>query len=244
MWERIMTYAQCILAILIALNAVPSIAAKSDQRIGGLKTEYQYDPLGLDVAKPRFSWQINSLARGAGQSAYEIRVAMDEDALGGGQSLVWDSGKIDSRQSIFVSYGGPGLQSRTRYFWQVRVWDERGLDLGWSRGGNWEMGLLSPADWSADWVSPAAHEGGETRASTMFRRDFDLGGRIARARVYVTSHGLYELFINGHRVGDELMTPGWTSYNRRLQYQTYEVTNLLKAGRNAMGAELADSWDR
>jgi alpha-L-rhamnosidase len=239
-----MTYAQCILAILIALNAVPSIAAKSDQPIGGLKTEYQYDPLGVDVANPRFSWQMNSRARGAGQSAYEIRVALDEDALRRAQSLVWDSGKIDSRQSIFVSYGGPGLQSRTRYFWQVRVWDERGLDLGWSRVANWEMGLLSPADWSADWVSPAVHEGGETRASPLLRRDFNLGGLIARARVYATSHGLYELFINGHRVGDELMTPGWTSYNRRLQYQTYDVTNLLKAGRNAIGAVLGDGWYR
>src|SRR5258708_7501488 len=196
MWERIMTYAQCILAILIASSAVPSIAAKSDQPIGGLKTEYQYDPLGLDVAKPRFSWQMNSRARGAGQSAYEIRVAMDEGALRGAQSLVWDSGKIDSPQSIFVSYGGPGLQSRTRYFWQVRVWDERGLDLGWSRVANWEMGLLSPADWSADWVSPAAHEGGETRASPMLRRDFDLGGHIARAGVDATRHRLYEVFIH------------------------------------------------
>jgi alpha-L-rhamnosidase len=239
-----MAYARYILAILITLNAVPSMAAKSDQPIGGLKTEYQYDPLGLDVAKPRFSWQMNSRARGAGQSAYEIRVAMDEDASRGAQSLVWDSGKIDSRQSIFVSYGGPGLQSRTRYFWQVRVWDERGLDLGWSRVANWEMGLLAPADWSAEWVSPAVHQGGETRASPLLRRDFDLGGRIARARVYATSHGLYELFINGHRVGDELMTPGWTSYNRRLQYQTYDVTNLLKAGRNAMGAVLGDGWYR
>src|SRR5258708_31849876 len=78
----------------------------------------------------------------------------------------------------------------------------------------------------------------------MLGRDFDLGDHIAGARVYATSHGLYELFINGHRVGDELMTPGWTSYNRRLQYQTYDVTNLLKAGRNAMGAVLGDGWYR
>jgi alpha-L-rhamnosidase len=239
-----MTNARCILVILIALSAVPSFAAQSDQSIGGLKTEYRYDPLGLDVAKPRFSWQMHLRTRGAGQSAYQIRVALDADALSGAQSLVWDSGKIDSRQSIFVGYAGPALQSRTRYFWQVRVWDEHGSDLGWSRVANWEMGLLSPADWSADWVSPAAHEGGESRASPMLRRDFDLGGHIARARVYATSHGLYEMFINGHRVGDELMTPGWTSYNRRLQYQTYDVTGLLKTGRNAMGAVLGDGWYR
>jgi alpha-L-rhamnosidase len=239
-----MAYARCILAVLIALYALPSIAAKSDDPIVGLKTEYQKDPLGLDVAKPRFSWRINSPARGAGQSAYEIRVAADRDALRGSRSLIWDSGKIGSPQSIFVSYGGPALQSRTRYFWQVRLWDERGADLGWSQVANWEMGLLSPAEWSADWISPAAHEAGESRASPMLRRDFDLRGSVVSARAYVTSHGLYELFVNGKRVGDELMTPGWTSYSHRLQYQTYDVTKLLKTGRNAVGAVLGDGWYR
>lgn len=239
-----MAYARCTLAILIALSAAPSMASKSDQAIDGLKTEYQSDPLGLDVAKPRFSWQLNSRARGAAQSAYEIRVATDRDGLRRTGSLVWDSGKIDSRQSIFLSYGGPALQGRTRYFWQVRVWDERGSDLGWSRVAIWEMGLLSPAEWSADWISPATHDGEETRQLPMLRRDFEVHGLIQYARVYVTSHGLYELFINGHRVGDELMTPGWTSYNHRLQYQTYDVTNLLNGGRNAMGAVLGDGWYR
>jgi alpha-L-rhamnosidase len=138
-----MAYARCILAMLIALFAVPCIAAKSDEAIVGLKTEYQNDPLGIDVTKPRFSWQSNSRARGAGQSAYEIRVATDRDALRGARPLIWDSGKIDSRQSIFLSYGGPALQSRTRYFWQVRLWDERGSDLGWSRVANWEMTALA-----------------------------------------------------------------------------------------------------
>src|ERR1700679_3805604 len=208
--ERIMAYARCILAILIALGAAPSILAKSDPVIGALKTEYQNDPLGLDVAKPRFSWQLNSRAPGAGQSAYEIRVATDADALSGPRSPLWDSGKVDSHQSIFLEYGGPALQSRMRYFWQVRVWDERGSDLGWSRIANWEMGLLSPAEWSADWVSPPMGADAATRASPMLRRDFDVHGRVERARVYVTSHGLYELFINGHRVGDDMRTTGWT----------------------------------
>jgi alpha-L-rhamnosidase len=239
-----MAYARCILAILIALGAAPSILAKSDQVIGGLKTEYQSDPLGLDVAKPRFSWQLNSRAPGAAQSAYEIRVATDADALSGPGSLLWDSGKVDSHQSIFLEYGGPALQSRMRYFWQVRVWDERGSDLGWSRIANWEMGLLSPSEWSADWISPAMGADAPTTASPMLRRDFDLRGRVVRARVYVTSHGLYELFVNGHRVGDELLTPGWTSYNHRLQYQTYDVTNLMNGGHNAMGAVLGDGWYR
>jgi len=242
--ERIMAYARCMLVILIALCASPSIAANSEQMIGGLKTEYQNDPLGLDAAEPRFSWQLNSHGRSAGQSAYEIRIATDAEALRGARLLIWDSGKIDSHQSVFLSYGGPALQSRTRYFWQVRLWDERGSDLGWSRIANWEMGLLSPEEWGADWISPATHVGGETLASPMLRRDFDLGRPIVRARVYVTSHGLYELFINGHRVGDQLMTPGWTSYNHRLQYQTYDVTGLLNAGRNAMGAVLGDGWYR
>ena len=224
-----MAYARCMFVILIALCASPSIAAKSDPVIGGLKTEYQSDPLGLDVAEPRFSWRLNSRARGAGQSAYEIRVATDAAALRDA-SLIWDSGKINSRQSVFLSYGGPALHSRTRYFWQVRAWDERGSDLGWSRIANWEMGLLSPAEWSADWISPAAHVGGDTKASPMLRRNFELGGRIERARVYVTSHGLYELFVNGHRVGDQLMTPGWTSYNHRPDLTRRGAAQLATVG--------------
>jgi alpha-L-rhamnosidase len=239
-----MAYARCVLAVLIALGSAPSIASKSDPVIAGLKTEYQKDPLGLDVAKPRFSWQLNSRARGAGQSAYEIRVATNADVLRDGRSLLWDSGKVDSHQSIFLEYGGPALQSRMRYFWEVRVWDEHGADLGWSRIANWEMGLLSPADWSADWVSPAMRPDTGIKQSPMLRRDFDLRGRIERARIYVTSHGLYELFINRRRVGDELMTPGWTSYNHRLQYQTYDVTSILHGGRNAVGAVLGDGWYR
>jgi alpha-L-rhamnosidase len=231
----------CALALCLVAAIPFSVAAPvASANIDALKTEYQENPLGIDTAKPRFSWRLTSQARGAGQSAYEIRVAADEEELRAGRSLIWDSGRVESRESVFRVYGGPELQSRTRYVWQVRVWNEHGADSGWSNIAHWEMGLLTPAEWSADWVAPRQ----ATQASPLLRREFSVHGPIAHARVYVTSHGLYELYLNGRRVGDQLLTPGWTSYNRRLQYQTYEVTPLLRDGINALGAVLADGWYR
>ncbi|HEY0747002.1 MAG TPA: family 78 glycoside hydrolase catalytic domain [Steroidobacteraceae bacterium] len=227
---------------VLCLLAMPfGVAAPLElPNVDGLKTEYQVNPLGIDSPAPRFSWRLTSRARGAGQSAYEIRVAADEETLRDGRSATWDSGRVESHESVLRVYGGPKLQSRTRYVWQVRVWNEQGEDGGWSDVAHWEMGLLKPAEWSADWVTP----GQGAQASPLLRREFSVHGQIARARVYITSHGLYELYLNGQRVGDQLLTPGWTSYNRRLQYQTYEVTSLLRDGINALGAVLADGWYR
>jgi len=237
----------CVAALIFAVAPVQAGHCAPRLNIDALKTDYQVNPLGIDAATPRFSWQLMSPARGAGQSAYRIRVAADEQDLRSDQNLIWDSSRIDSRESIFVSYGGPELHSRTRYFWQVRVWNERGADLGWSAVAHWETGLLSPQEWSADWISPSlqlAQAATTARVSPLLRRDFTLHGPIARARVYVTSHGLYELYLNERRVGDQHMTPGWTSYNHRLQYQTYDVTPLLRDGGNAIGAVLGDGWYR
>jgi len=116
--------------------------------IDALRVEYLENPLGIGELHPRLSWQLHSSARGVAQSAYEIRVARNEASLSAGEELVWDSGKLASSQSIQQSYAGPELQSRQRYFWQVKVWDAQGKDLGWSGAAHWEMGLLSPAEWS------------------------------------------------------------------------------------------------
>jgi alpha-L-rhamnosidase len=220
-------------------------AAATPLRVVGLRTEYKENPLGIDARKPRLSWRIESDGRGVVQSAYEVRVARSERGLGAKGERVWESGKVSSDDSIHRPYGGPTLESGRRYHWQVRVWDGNGKPSAWSTPAWWEMGLLAPSDWKASWIEPDLPEDVSTPGpSPMLRREFSLKGKVARARAYVTSHGLYELHLNGRRVGDQLFTPGWTSYRKRLQYQAYDVTPLLKTGDNAVGVLLGNGWYR
>ncbi len=228
-------------APLRAQARVKDAAVEADR----LSTEYATSPLGLDVRKPRLGWRLRSSARGVVQSAYQVRVAASEAAVRAGHDLVWDSGRVASRDSIQLAYDGPPLASSRRYFWQVRVWDGAGRASAWSAPAWWEMGLLEPGDWKASWIEPdLADDTSKPGPVPLVRREFALRGPIERARAYVTAHGLYDLYLNGQRVGDQLFTPGWTSYGKRLQYQTYDVTPLLKPGANAVGALLGNGWYR
>ena len=213
-------------------------------RIKDLRTEYKENPLGIDSLKPRFSWKLQSDARGVVQSAYQIRVAESEADLNAGKTI-WDSKRVNSDQFIHRTYDGPPLKTGQRYYWQVRVWDSQGSDSGWSSPAFWEMGLLNPSDWRANWIEPdLPDDTSKSGPAFMLRAKFQLKGDIARARAYVTSYGLYEMFLNGQRVGDQVFTPGWTSYNKRLQYQTYDVTALLNNSDNAVGVLLGNGWYR
>jgi alpha-L-rhamnosidase len=227
-------------AHLRAMSAPPGPAPSI--AVTALRTEYMADPLGIDAANPRLGWQLRAGGRGVSQSAYQVRVARDERALRAGRGLVWDSGRVASGESTQRPYEGPPLASGAAYCWQVRVWDAAGIASPWSDVGTWEMGLLVPADWQAWWIEPNLP--GDVGPSPLLRREFVVRAPVRRARAYVTSHGLYELMLNGRRVGDQVFTPGWTSYNKRLQYQTYDVTSLLSGGRNAVGATLGNGWYR
>ena len=214
-------------------------------QVVALRTEYKTNPLGIDTRSPRFGWQLKSTARGVMQSAYEIRVASSERALGAGRDLVWESGRVTSSESIHRVYDGPALQSARRYYWQVRVWGADGPPSDWSQPAFWEMGLLTPSDWRASWIEPGLKEDASRPGPVpMLRREFTLAGPVQRARAYVTAHGLYEMHLNGRRVGEDVFTPGWTSYGHRVQYQTYDVTDLLKPGANAVGVLVGNGWYR
>ena len=151
--------------------------------VASLRTEYTSNPLGLDVKAPRLFWQIQADRRGVMQSAYEIRVAASERDLARKGGALWDSGRVASDQSTGVVYAGPALQSSRRYFWQVRIWDDTGAASAWSAAAWWEMGLLTPSDWTAQWIAPA-NEPDPTAPlpSPMLRREFTIDGDVVSAR--------------------------------------------------------------
>jgi alpha-L-rhamnosidase len=212
-----------------------------DLYVSGLTCEHKINPVGIDIEQPRLSWKIAGKGNGLMQTSYSIRVSTDVKFQS--SKVVWETGEVISDESILQTYKGPALKSGQRYFWQVRIKDNKGRTSRWSEPAFWEMGLLSLNDWKAKWIeqegdtlqySPAPH----------FRTEFPLGKNISSARIYVTSHGFYELHLNGKKVGDQVLTPGWTTYGKRLQYQVYDVTDMVVKGNNALAAVLGDGWYR
>jgi alpha-L-rhamnosidase len=219
-----------------------------------LTCEYFTNPIGLDVPRPRLSWQTRAAQRGAWQTAYQIivgdspallaaapRIGSSDPAAG----LLWNTGKVLSDLSLHLPYAGEALRPGQRCYWRVRVWDEHDTVSEWSKIAFWEMGLLDGSNWQADWITPDwADDESWPQPAPLLRRRFAATAGLTAARIYATSLGLYELWLNGQRVGDAVLAPGWTSYNHRLQYQTYDVTALVREGDNALGVMLGDGWYR
>lgn len=215
-----------------------------------LRCESLLDPLGLDEPAPRFSWQV---AAGR-QSAYQIVVRA-------GSTTLWDSGRVESAQSTQLPYGGAALASRMRCVWRVRIWDEDGGGSDWSDESSFEMGLLRASDWHAQWVGAGVEEADSAIATgpcPWFRQEFSLAGRPVAARAYVCGLGFFELYLNGRKVGQDVLVPAQTDYDRRrvrrvlypfddqtekrVCYFTYDITEYLQAGTNVVGVVLGDGW--
>jgi alpha-L-rhamnosidase len=227
----------------ILLTAI-TFSGYSKSIVNSLKCDYHVNPIGIGVAQPQLSWQIVAEESNFVQQAYEIRVAESEENLSKSSKLVWNSGKVNSSESVNVTYGGTPAKSGQRLWWQVRIWDTKNKATSWSEPAYWEAGLLNASDWKANWIRFGQEKDNlVSRPSQYFRKEFSLVKKIKSARVYVTALGLYELRLNGKKVGNDLFTPGWTSYKTRIQYQTYDVTSML-GSKNAMGAVLADGWYR
>jgi alpha-L-rhamnosidase len=219
----------CILisVLFICVNTTAQV------KVSNLLCENKINPLGIAVMQPRLSWQLTSGKRNVMQTAYEIRVSTDAAAANPDRE-VWNSGKVSSSQSVHVPYAGPSIRQGVKYNWQVRVWDNTGKASDWSPVAHWQAGLLSPSDWKASWIEVGYPEDTVSRPAALFKKQFAAGKKIKSAVAYITSHGIYEAFINGKRVGDFYLTPGWTSYHKRLQYQMYDVTGMMSQGRNAI----------
>jgi len=219
-------------------------SASTPLAVTNLRCEYKNTPLGMDVLQPRLSWELVSTERATTQTAYQIHVAVSAAKLAKNE-LLWDSGKQSSDASTQVVYGGPALQTGQRYYWQVQVSDNQGRTSAWSEPAYWEMGLLQASDWKAGWITPNVQEDpSKSNPSPMLRRVFEAKKDIASAQLYASAMGLYQLELNSKRVGDQYFTPGWTAYDFRFQYQTYDVTAQLKPGKNCLGALLGDGWFR
>jgi len=207
-----------------------------------LQCEYGHEPLGLDVERPRFSWRIEDDRPGTTQGAYQVQVSRWSGEGFDPSRSTWDSGRVNSSTSGWVAYGGTALEPMTRYAWRIRVWDQEGEVGEWSDTPWFETGRMG-RPWIGRWIGGASKGSVDASAPPpLLRRAFQLRSQPRRARLYVTALGLYECRVNGKRVGDSELRPGWTDYSRRVVYDTYDVTELLRAGENVLGVMLGDGW--
>ncbi|HZG58822.1 alpha-L-rhamnosidase [Paenibacillus sp.] len=213
-------------------------------QIAGMQVESMHRPLGLDVKKPRFGWRMASDRRGARQIAYRIRVATSPARLKEDETDVWDSGRVDSDESVNLAFAGAKLQSNRDYYWQVRVWNELGEALD-SPVEHWSTGLFRFTEWKGRWIGkkiPMAVNFEQQKPAVYLRKTFSADKPIKRAYAYTTARGLYRFHVNGEEIGKDILSPEWTDYKVRVQYQAYDVTEKLTSGANALGAVLAPGW--
>jgi alpha-L-rhamnosidase len=231
--------------LLVHRGAIPDTLAMNPPEnsdavfVTGVHFEHLREALGAGHARPRISWITATEIAGWLQASYEIEARDD------GGVVLWSTGRVASRESVLVPWAGPPLRSRDRVSVRVRVRGSDGSASGWSEPAAVEAGLLDAADWSARFITPDWDEDGAAMLpSPMLRGEFTVRAGARLARLYVTALGLCEAELNGQRVGDHLFAPGWTSYEHRLRYATFDVLSMLREGPNCLGAMLADGWYR
>lgn len=224
------------------------------------------NPLAVNVVAPRFGWVLESSVNGDKQTAYEIVVGSSPSNIDKNIGDVWQTGKVKSGQSQFVKYGGAPLKSAHRYYWKVRTWDVKGNVSKWSKTARFDIGLLAPADWGAQWIGAIRRENAHlpegrnfhkwgipksqralwdsvvpfAKRSIMVRKEFTVDKQMHRAMAYVSGLGHYELSINGSKVGNSEFAPLWTDYDKTVYYNAYDLTQVLKQGPNALGVLLGN----
>ena len=220
--------------VVLLATITPSVAFSVDGPTGPtkLRCEYLVNPLGIDVRQPRFAWVLGHTERGQKQAAYQILVATRLESLNQDKGEQWDSSKISSDDSTQVAYAGKPLESGRTYYWKVRYWDKAGKASSYSQPAQFDVGLLSREEWKGQWI------GGDG----LLRKEINVAEKVVRARAYVTALGYYELRINGEKVGNNVLDPAWTTYEKRVLYTTYDVTPCFQRGANALGVMLGGGW--
>jgi len=218
-----------IMCAALTLTAAPALGDTATSLTVG---EGFTNPIGFHEASPVFSWKLPKGVKS--QTAYHLETTSGTKA--------WDSGWVNSDQSTFVPYGGEPFSSRQQVDWHVNFRDENGKECGWSESAHFELGLLSANDWTAQWIKPLGESDPKVEAVAWLRRSFSATKQIASARVYVTARGLFELQLNGARVGNDHFANGWTSYHKRIDTLTYDVTRQIRSGENSLEVMLGDGW--
>ncbi|NTE03199.1 family 78 glycoside hydrolase catalytic domain [Agrobacterium tumefaciens] len=219
---------------LLILISSPALAAQPS----ALKCEYLINPIGIDNSSPRLSWLMLDNRKGAFQQAYRILVGTDSIQLINKTGIVWDSGKVLSANSL-INYKGAALRPFTKYYWQLALWDQDGK-LMQTKMAHFEMGMMGMENWKGTWISDRNDM--NTRPAPYFRKVFNPAKQIKSARAYIAAAGLYELYLNGKKVGDHRLDPMYTRFDRRNLYVSYDVTSSLKPGNNAIGVLLGNGW--
>lgn len=239
------------LSASLVLLAALSASWAADNRLTPiyLRCEYLDHPAGIEERAPRLTWRVESAERGQKQTAYRLLVASSEEKLARNSGDLWDTGKVASDQTVNISYAGQPLASRQACFWKVQVWDKDGQPAPWSAPARWSMGLLQPEDWQAQWISFKDAAPLHTNRNALFlpparhyRKKFTAAKEIQRATIYSSALGIYDLHLNGQRVGDAFFEPGWADYLKRAYYRTHDVTAQVKRGDNCLGAIVAEGW--
>ena len=228
-----------LFALLVLLVSNLSLAICQNQSClpVNLRCEYLVKTVGVD-AIPRLSWMIDDSRFGANQQAYRIMISTDSSALSSGKSDIWDSEKVVSDQML-VTYKGKPLKGFTRYFWSVAVWDKDG-NKSPAAVSSFETGMMGMGNWKGSWISD--DNGIQVKEAPYFRKEFEVKRKIKSARAYIAAGGLYELYLNGEKVGNHRLDPMYTRFDRRTLYVSYDVTSQVRNGRNAAGVLLGNGW--
>ncbi len=221
------------------LPQLPLDPAMPHETFVEVHVEHRREAHGIGTTRPRLSWSVATLVADWHQGSYEI------EAYGPDGTLLNSTGRVEANRSVLVEWPFTALESRERRSVRVRVWNQDGQPTSWSQPVEIETGLLHPNDWIARFITPAWDEDtSRPQPSPLLRHEFDLRGTVTSARLYITALGVYEAHLNGNVIGDHVLDPGWTSYRHRLRYQIFDVSGMLQAGRNAIGATLGDGWFR
>lgn len=224
---------------LFVLWAMSLISAFSFAQPVNLQCEHLINPIGIDASAPRLQWQMYDSREGALQTAYQLFVGTDSLEVSSGRGNVWETGKI-SDSEMLVSYAGKSLQPFTKYYWTVVLWDKDQQKLAPAAVASFETGMMQVSNWKGEWIADSKDI--NLKPAPYFRKQFQPSGKVKSARIYIAAAGLYELSINGQRVGDHRLDPMYTRFDRRTLYVTYDVTSLINAPTVALGVLLGNGW--